>query len=473
MLAHVNSRVTIVKSVFTSSRRLIAVLIAAAAPVTVAHAAPDLVVTKFTDSFDGNCDADCSLREAVQLANHAQGRSRILLRAGVYQLALLPQRDEEGLTLDEDENANGDLDIRGEMTIVGRGIDRTTIDANHIDRVVQLLSGATVVMTGITLRNGRHTDRGGGIDIESGAALLLRYCGVSNNLAGGLYVADGFAGGIANYGTLTLEASRIDGNRSAHGDGGTNQSLGGGVFNVGTLIVRETRFIGNLASDRNESGFGGAIYNGGVALILRSSFEGNGVRSNGRGGAILNAEGAMLRMENSTVVGSSGEEVEPRGAVENGFNDVSAPAVMRLINVTIAGNMSHGLVNYGRLDVLDTIVAGNGRTSFGEHPEQNCLNIGPRASFSQRGLLLGTDEFTNCDADQVVANADVFTKVLYPLALNNWSIPTFALRPHSPAVDAAVGRCPTTDQRRVTRPRDGNGDGVAICDLGAYERPKP
>src|SRR6185312_16503144 len=27
---------------------------------------PDLIVTKFTDSLDGHCDSDCSLREAVQ-----------------------------------------------------------------------------------------------------------------------------------------------------------------------------------------------------------------------------------------------------------------------------------------------------------------------------------------------------------------------------------------------------------------------
>jgi hypothetical protein len=41
----------------------------------------------------------------------------------------------------------------------------------------------------------------------------------------------------------------------------------------------------------------------------------------------------------------------------------------------------------------------------------------------------------------------------------------------SPAVDVASSRrCPRTDQRGITRPQDGNADGVAACDIGAYER---
>jgi len=462
------------KSVFAVSHRLIAMLILSAVPMLAAHAAnPDLLVTKFTDSFDGVCKADCSLREAVQRANEAPGADRIVLRAGVYQLTLAPEIDDLGLIIDEDNNATGDLDIRGLLTIVGHGIDRTTIDANQIDRILEIRTGAVVQITGLTVRNGHHTHHAGGIDIESGATLLLRYCGVSNNIAGNTYESGGFAGGMANYGTLTMESSRVAYNTSAHGDGGSLPSFGGGIYNVGNLTARETHFVGNRARDRDDGGYGGAIYNGGIALILRSSFEANSVDINGRGTTILNNEGATLRMENTTVTTGSRDESSPIGAVENGLFYYSTPAVMRLINVTIARNLSHGIVNHGKLDISNSIVAGNGDKDYDELLEQNCLNTGPGAEFSQRGLLLGTDYFTNCEADHVVANTDVFTRVLYPLALNNWVTPTFALRRLSPAADAAVGACPSTDQRRVTRPRDGNGDGVALCDLGAYERPKP
>jgi hypothetical protein len=48
--------------------------------------------------------------------------------------------------------------------------------------------------------------------------------------------------------------------------------------------------------------------------------------------------------------------------------------------------------------------------------------------------------------------------------------PTMALGEGSPAIDAgaSVG-CPATDQRGVGRPIDGDKDGTATCDIGAFE----
>jgi hypothetical protein len=45
------------------------------------------------------------------------------------------------------------------------------------------------------------------------------------------------------------------------------------------------------------------------------------------------------------------------------------------------------------------------------------------------------------------------------------------LRRSSPVVDHGTNAaCPATDERGAARPQDGNGDGPAICDIGAYER---
>ncbi|MCI0394415.1 MAG: hypothetical protein L0332_35025 [Chloroflexi bacterium] len=43
--------------------------------------------------------------------------------------------------------------------------------------------------------------------------------------------------------------------------------------------------------------------------------------------------------------------------------------------------------------------------------------------------------------------------------------------PGSPAIDIGdPDTCPITDQRGEHRPADGDGDGHAICDIGAFER---
>ncbi|MCZ6768321.1 MAG: hypothetical protein O7D93_03645, partial [Acidobacteria bacterium] len=73
----------------------------------------------------------------------------------------------------------------------------------------------------------------------------------------------------------------------------------------------------------------------------------------------------------------------------------------------------------------------------------------------------------------VLADGD-FTDdpLLDPLADNGGPTFTHALLPDSPAIDAGDNAaCPDTDQRGLSRPIDGNEDGDAICDIGAYEFP--
>lgn len=463
-------------SLATAARRCAVPLLLGAAllPLQAALAA-DLIVTKFTDSLDGSCSSDCSLREAVQLANQTPGASRIILAAGTYTLSIPPLQnpDFEDPLVDDDDNLNGDLDVKGTLTIVGRGIDVTVIDAGRIDRIAEVLPGAVATLSKLTVRNGREPFRGGGLDVNTGGTLSLQSCAVSSNLSSAAF-EPGSGGGIWNQGTLSIDASRIDSNRSAAGEG--SFGAGGGIYNLGSLTVRDALFSSNSASDDDDSGLGGAIYNEGTADIRRASFQNNGVSSNGSGAAIFNLGSGTLRLENSTVSGSGGEPYGTTAAVENGSRYEGPTASARLVNVTIAGNPIYGLVNHGRISIANSIIAGNGLVADPENGvdqrDQNCLNEGAGTQFSQTGLLRGSDS-GNCATTLLVLNSDSFVTVMYPLALNNWQTPTFALRPGSIAVDAAVGSCPSTDQRRVSRPRDGNGDGIAACDLGAYERFKP
>ena len=68
--------------------------------------------------------------------------------------------------------------------------------------------------------------------------------------------------------------------------------------------------------------------------------------------------------------------------------------------------------------------------------------------------------------------------MLSPLQDNGGPTKTHQPLAGSPVIDAANPAapgsggtsCPTTDQRGVGRPRDGNGDGTSRCDMGAVER---
>jgi hypothetical protein len=57
---------------------------------------------------------------------------------------------------------------------------------------------------------------------------------------------------------------------------------------------------------------------------------------------------------------------------------------------------------------------------------------------------------------------------------NGGDLPTHALLTGSAAIDAGGnGACPAEDARGASRPADGNGDGLATCDVGAFERNGP
>lgn len=52
-----------------------------------------------------------------------------------------------------DANAGGDLDINKDLTIQGSGAGVTILDGGGFDRVVDISSGATVSIAGMTIRN--------------------------------------------------------------------------------------------------------------------------------------------------------------------------------------------------------------------------------------------------------------------------------------------------------------------------------
>jgi CSLREA domain-containing protein len=438
-------------------------LLAPLALASASAAANDIRVTKFTDSLDGACNSDCSLREAVQLANELPGPDRILLRAGVYVLTLPPDHDDDLEPLDEDANANGDLDVVGDLTISGAGIDATRIDAGGIDRVLEVLPGASVYLRTLAITGGHASDIGGGIH-NRGALTIWSTATIGNDASSQAH--RGIGGGIANDGgVLSVYASLIDGNVSHPRE--VSFGRGGGIFSSGVLTVRETTISNNSTDDDDDFARGGGIYNTGTADIARSAFTGNVAPY---GSAFSNGQGGVATLSNVTVSGNTTDPTSYFGAaVGNDDTGASAgnPSRLKLSYTTIAANSGWGVSNSGRVDVRDTIVSGNALPSS---EDANCASFG---TYTHGSALLGSQSPQGCEGDLMIANGDTFTRLLFALADNGGRTATHALRLHALAIDAAAGNCPAQDQRSSSRPRDGDGDGIAVCDIGAYERSEP
>ncbi len=431
-----------------------------------------LLVTTGQDSYDGQCNAHCSLRDAVTVANQTPGPSTIQLPPGNLGLIQPSALDEQQRVIEDQDNQIGDLDVLGELHIIGSTTGLSRIRRAAGDRLIEVAPTAQLTLENLTLEGGTTLFEGGAL--KNQGQLLLREVQLANNWATEPVVPDSrgraYGGAIANYGTLTVLGSTFRAN-VANIYAGSNRSLGGAIYNVGNLLVRDSLF-----RDNSSSAEGAVLYNTGSARIERSYLSRNAAYGVS-GGAIVN-EGGVLTLSNSTLNANWG------GVLNNGGGDDPSRHSKAILNhVTITRNPPRPaselasrevLLNWSELLIRNSLIAGNispliDNGAVTSYEVANCANLGDSFSYQAIGLLRN-DEQSNCRADFYVTLKQTFTQVLSrtPTQHNstNW---THALLAGSPAIDAAIGDCPDHDQRGAPRPQDGNDDGVAVCDLGAFE----
>lgn len=421
-----------------------------------AHAA-DITVNTTAD--ENNVDGDCSLREAVEGANNdaaidactaGSGADTITVPAGTYTLT------------------DGEVSIGTDMTISGAGATSTIVDGGDGGRVFDIFdSGATVVINDLTVQNGQSGDGGG---IYTDGTLTIDSVVVQDSFA------DGDGGGIFISGSGTLNATNctVTGNEAADD--------GGGIMNEGPDTLN---LSGCLVSGNHASNNGGGIANNfdATGTIDGSTISGN--TADGDGGGISNDQCCgigPLVITNSTISGNStaadggGMEIEDGAATftnvtfsgntspeEGGGLIVDTGQSATLTNVTFSDNTAAagsggGLKVEGTAVLLNTLIGGN--------PDGgDCLVEG---TLTSNGHNLDSDGTCDLAADGDQSGVD---PLLEALALNvPGSTQTHALTADSPAVDTGDDNgCPATDQRGVARPQDGDDDGTAACDIGAYE----
>jgi hypothetical protein len=358
---------------------------------------------------------DCSLRGAISLANiNVDTWDTIRLPAGTYTLDLDYIVHEH-----EDGNVYGDLDIWGSVTIVGADQDTTIIQTGTaygtgIDRVFHLLNGTgkTVALSVMTIKNGKITSGDGGAGIYqegSGDALLTQVTVWGNRVEGS---ANG--GGILVKGNMTMDDVTILEN--------TAYGAGGGVYTAlnSNLIMNRSSVI------MNEAPSGGGIYLNDDALLENVTIYFN--MGSSTSGIIQMHDTSILTMYHTTVYGNRLWETPtiPTNGMALSFDG----SVTVYNSILAAAYPYYPCEDYG-------VIAGSGNIS---------TNTGCGSSFT------------------------VTDPMLLPVADNGGYTQTARLIFGSPAIDTADdSHCVPTDQRGVIRGLDGDGDGSAICDVGAYE----
>ncbi len=233
-------------------------------------------------------------------------------------------------------------------------------------------------------------------------------------------------------------------------------SRGGIRLTPGDLVVRRARLTGAV----QDSFFGGAVFADNLIDIRDTTFDNN---QSIDGAAVWGNPQSHGVFENVIVTGNRGGGLTLRG-MDYTIN-----------NVTITGNTGGVFVAQGgALNILESatatitgsIVAGN----YSVGGSVNCLADAPAILTSGGGNLFG--DLAGCSLTPVAGDVviDDNESRLQPLRFVDGLLPFVAPFDDSPAVDAMFGPdCPPTDALGTLRPVDGDGDGSAVCDIGAVE----
>jgi predicted outer membrane repeat protein len=477
-------------------------------------------VTTTLDVIDP-ADGKRSLREAITAANTLAGADVINLPAGVYKIALAGPG--------ENANATGDFDVTGSVTIRGAGAGLTIIDGQQLDRVFDVFGNApgsiAVVLEKLTVRNGNANGHGGGVQVVD-ANLVVRDSAVIGNRASQT------GGGVSNGSSAGTGDVRVVRTIVARNVAGTNGG-GLGVFGSSLLTVGDSTIRRNVAGDIGGGGVGGGIATN-TATLTKCTITGNRTATDGGGmkagtvtlsGCIISGNVAESRgggmgattatLTNCTVSGNRAGEngggidattaTLTRSTVSGNSTSKNGGGILATIanptNCTLSGNTANadggGLFATTATLLNCTIVENSARFGGGvRHFGAGTFNLkntivalnlvdftgaGPDVSgdFTSQGHNLigdgaGGTGFTNgANGDIVGTSANPIDPKLGPLANNGGKTKTHALKAGSRAIDAGDNAgVPPTDQRGAGFPRvkDGNFNGVAVVDIGAFER---
>ena len=312
----------------------------------------------------------------------------------------------------------------------------------------------SATLSNVTFIDNLATNDGGGMFNSQSSSTLSDVTFIDN-----LATNDG--GGMFNsQSSSTLSDITFSGN--------TAGSFGGGMYNLqGNPTLSNVTFSSNSATND-----GGGMYNNSSSPRLTNvTFSGNSAANDG--GGMYNSQGD-LSLTNVTFSGNS--------AANDGGGMYNLQGNPSLNNITFSGNNAEhfggGMLSFQSSPTLRNVTfSGNTATSY---YGGGMYNDNSSASLTNAILWGKTPDQIRGDST-TVTYSDVQggypgtgnindDPLLGPLADNGGLTQTHAIAAGSPAIDAGdPDVCPNIDQRAFTRPIDGDENGTAICDMGAYE----
>jgi len=299
----------------------------------------------------------------------------------------------------------------------------TILDGGESDRVLNLYaigSGPDFTIEGFTIQNGDCVNSGGGIYAYT----------TTSSTAGG---------------TITINNNIITDNTG---------NVGGGVYartvtatgTTGDIIIIDNIITQNT-SNSNSGGVAATAYSsdsgtaGGIILVNNIIADNTALGLVG-GGVSADSDSASgtpgtVTITNNTITGNSaidyggGVEIDRQGGTINFYNNI------------VSGNTTYS--NYYDIDL-----SGTGGTANGFNNNYDLDPGGMNGSWD-------SGETSNIDVDPLFVNA---------------SAGNYRLKPRSLCIDAGetlAPQIPNFDIEGNDRIIDGNRDGIAIVDMGAYE----
>ena len=333
-------------------------------------------VTKTTDTNDGTCNADCSLREAVVAANAAAGADTIAFAAGLNGLPIQLTR-----VGDDNTSVNGDLDVNSDITFAGNGQANTiiqgsssaTFTGNMGDKAIGINQDGTfstlnVALQNLTVRftrnditvNAGFTQTGGAMDIfltgtgaMPGPTTTLTNVTVDQNASlhsygGGLNIDSGdlMAGTNIFRGTVSITGSTFSNNDTLTTTvGALDNAPHGGAINmfadVHNVTISSSSITGNQTSALITANAGGINMRhsfGGTITINSSTNITNNIAGSD-GGGILTSFNQTLSMTGGSITGNTAQgtgDSGTGGGLFNGSNTLSTT----LSGVTVSDNVA-------------------------------------------------------------------------------------------------------------------------------------